>query len=95
LLDHLLGLLPRLLEPDGVAYVMQLSILSQLRTAELLEDLDLTGRVVDFGFFPFTEAFGRHREQIERVEQLSDAHHLRLGSADTMATYLLEITHRR
>ncbi|MBA2384926.1 MAG: homocysteine S-methyltransferase family protein, partial [Actinobacteria bacterium] len=42
LLDHLLGLLPRLLEPDGVAYVMQLSILSQLRTAELLEDLDLT-----------------------------------------------------
>ena len=95
LLDHLIGLLPRLLEPDGVAYVMQLSILSQLRTAELLEQVDLTARVVDFGFFPFTEAFGRHREQIERVEQLSDAHHLRLGSVDTMVAYLLEIRHRR
>jgi len=74
---------------------MQLSILSQLRTAELLEDVDLAARVVDFGFFPFTEAFGRHDEQIERVEQLSDAHHLRLGSVDTMVAYLLEIRHRR
>ncbi len=42
-----------------------------------------------------TGAFGRHREQIERVEQLSAAHHLRLGSVDTMASYLLEITHHR
>ena len=95
LLDHLIGLLPRLLEPDGVAYVMQLSILSQLRTAELLEQVDLTARVVDFGFFPFTDVFGGHSEQIDRVEQLSDAHHLRLGSVDTMASYLLEIKHRR
>ena len=92
LVDHLIGLLPRLLEPEGVAYIMQLSILSQLQTAELLEDAGLEARVVDFGFFPFTEAFERHGEQIERVEQLSDAHHLRSGTADTMVTYLLEVT---
>ena len=36
LFDHLVTLLPRLLSTDGVAYLMQLSILCQARTAELL-----------------------------------------------------------
>ena len=91
LVDHLIGLLPSLLADGGVAYLMQLSILSQLESAAHFEAAGLTGRVVDFGFFPFTEAFERNREQIERVEELSDAYHLRLGDADVMVAYLLEI----
>ena len=91
LVDHLIGLLPRLLAEGGVAYLMQLSILSQLETAAHLEAAGLTGRVVDFGFFPFSESFEPNREQIERVEQLSDAYHLRLGDADVMVAYLLEV----
>ncbi|HXH87704.1 MAG TPA: homocysteine S-methyltransferase family protein [Gaiellaceae bacterium] len=91
LVDHLVGLLPTLLEEGGVAYLMQLSILSQLETATQLEGVGLAGRVVDFGFFPFSETFERNRAQIERVEELSDAYHLRLGDANVMVAYLLEI----
>ena len=92
LLDHLIGLLPGLLSDDGVALVMQLSILSQLQTADLLQRNGLVARVVDVGFFPFTELFERNKAQIERVEDLSDAYHLRLGDQDVMVTYLLEIS---
>jgi hypothetical protein len=35
-----------------------------------------------------------NREQIARVEQLSDAWHLELGEADVIAAYLLELTRR-
>jgi len=94
LVDHLIGLLPRLLADDGVALVLQLSILSQVQTAELVERAGLTARVVDFGFFPFTPTFERHRAQIERVEQLSDAYHLTLGDEDTAVAYILEIRRR-
>ncbi len=94
LLDHLIGLLPRLLAQDGHAYLMQLSILSQLRTAELVEAQGLDARVVDIGFFPMSELFLENREQIARIEQLSDAWHLELGDTDVMAAYLLELTLR-
>jgi len=94
LLDRLVGLLPRLLEEDGIALVMQLSILSQLETAELLEREALAARVLDFTFFPFTPAFEQNRDQIARVEELSDAYHLRLGEADVMVAFLLEITRK-
>jgi S-methylmethionine-dependent homocysteine/selenocysteine methylase/SAM-dependent methyltransferase len=95
LVDHLIGLLPRLVADDGVAYLMQLSILSQLETAARLEAAGLAGRVVDHGFFPFSEAFEHNRAQIERVEELSDAYHLRLGDTDVIVAYLLEIEHGR
>ncbi|HEU4450272.1 MAG TPA: homocysteine S-methyltransferase family protein [Gaiellaceae bacterium] len=94
LLDHLLVLLPRVLEDDGRAYVMQLSILSQLRTAEILEEHGLAARVVDLGFFPLSGVFEENREQITRVEQLSDAWHLELGDEDVMVAYLLELERR-
>ena len=94
LVDHLIGLLPRLLADRGVAYVMQLSILSQLETTARLEAAHLDGRVVDFGFFPFSDSFERNRAQIERVEELSDAYHLRLADDDVMVAYLLEIERR-
>jgi len=95
LLDHLIGLLPRLIVDGGKAYVMQLSILSQLRTAELLQANGLAARVVDFAFFPFNELFATNRAQIERVEKLSDAYHLALGEEDMAVAYVLEIERAR
>ena len=92
-LDHLLTLLPDMLAADGRAYVMQISILGQLRTAELLGQVGLSSRVLDFSFFPFSPIFQANREQIAHVEQLSDAYHLELGDDDIMVMYLLEITH--
>lgn len=91
LLDHLISLLPQLLTPDGVAYVMQISILGQMRTEELLAEAGLKARVVDFSFFYFSDVFYENIEQIRRVEQLSDAYHLKLGEDDVMVMYLLEV----
>jgi hypothetical protein len=74
---------------------MQLSILSQLRTAELVEANGLKAEVVDVGFFPMSDVFRENAEQIARVEQLSDAWHLELGDQDVMAAYILELTRSR
>jgi release factor glutamine methyltransferase len=90
LLDHFLVLLPRLLADGGRALLMQLSIVGQQRTAELLEQAGLISSVVDFAFFPFGPLFESNTEQIERVEQLSDAYHLSPGGEDVMVAYLLE-----
>jgi release factor glutamine methyltransferase len=91
LIDHLIALLPRLLSPGGRAYVMQLSILGQQRTETLLQQHGMTARVVEFSPFPFTPLFAQRNAQIHRVEQLSDAYHLRFGDEDVMVAYLLEI----
>jgi homocysteine S-methyltransferase len=91
LVDHLIGLLPRLLAANGRAYVMQLSIVGQQRTQALLERHGLSARVVEFSPFPFTPLFSQRKPQIERVEQLSDAYHLKFGDDDVMVAYLLEI----
>ena len=71
---------------------MQLSVLSQQRTAELLEAAGFRARVVDYAMFGFTAEQAAAREQIARVEALSDAHHLTVGERDVMVAYLLEIT---
>jgi hypothetical protein len=94
LFDHMLALLPSLLAKDGRAYVMQLSILSERETLKQLETRGLDSRVVDFSFFEFTPVFAEHSEQIRRVEELSDAYHLRFGEVNTMIAYLLEITRK-
>ena len=70
---------------------MQLSILSQLRTDELLAELGLAARVVDFTFFPFSPLVERNLAQIERVERASDAYHLTLGDERVLVAYLLEV----
>jgi S-methylmethionine-dependent homocysteine/selenocysteine methylase/SAM-dependent methyltransferase len=92
LLDHFLRLLPKLLAPGGRAYVMQLSIIGQRATQRRLDAAGLEARVVEFSFFPFGPLFERSREQIERVEQLSDAYHIVVGDEDVMVAYLLEVT---
>jgi S-methylmethionine-dependent homocysteine/selenocysteine methylase/SAM-dependent methyltransferase len=94
LIDHLIRLLPEALADDGTAYVLQLSIIGERRTTQLLDRLGYQSRVVDFGFFEFTELFRERGEQIVRVEELSDAYHLRLGDTDVMVAYLLEITRK-
>jgi S-methylmethionine-dependent homocysteine/selenocysteine methylase/SAM-dependent methyltransferase len=94
LIDHLIELLPQALADDGVAYIMQLSIIGQERTAELLDKVGFQGRVVDYAFFPFHELFKEKQEQIERVEQLSDAYHLNLGDEEVMVAYLTEVTRK-
>jgi S-methylmethionine-dependent homocysteine/selenocysteine methylase/SAM-dependent methyltransferase len=92
LIDHLIRMLPEALAEDGTAYVMQLSIIGERRTTQLLERLGFQARVVDFGLFEFTDLFSDAHEQIARVEELSDAYHLKLGALDVMPAYLLEIT---
>jgi homocysteine S-methyltransferase len=93
-LDPVLTKLADALAPEGVAYVVQLSILSQRRTAELLAAAGLEVRVVEYGVFPFPPEFDDHRAQIGRVEQFSDAGHVRAGDRDLLVAYLLEIRAR-
>jgi S-methylmethionine-dependent homocysteine/selenocysteine methylase/tRNA1(Val) A37 N6-methylase TrmN6 len=95
LLDHLIRLLPAALADDGTAYMMQLSIIGEHRTSELLERLGYQARVVDFSFFEFSDLFSSKGEQIARVEQHSDAYHLTFGGTDVMVAYLIEITRKR
>ncbi len=92
MLDHLIRLLPDLLAEGGVAYVMQVSILGQARTAELLKEAGLKARVVDYSFFHFSPVFYENMDQIRRVEQLSDAYHLTFGEDAVMVMYLLEVS---
>jgi hypothetical protein len=92
LLDFLLRLLPTLLTDDGLAYVMQLSILGQAQTERLLAEGGLHARVADFSFFPYGPLLEENRAQIDRVEQLSDAYHLRYAGEDVVVAYLLEVT---
>ncbi len=49
LIDHLIRMLPEALADDGTAYVMQLSIIGERRTTQLLDRLGYQARVVDFG----------------------------------------------
>jgi S-methylmethionine-dependent homocysteine/selenocysteine methylase/SAM-dependent methyltransferase len=94
LIDHLIGLLPEALADDGVAYIMQLSIIGERRTTELLNKAGYRSRVVDFAFFEFHELFKDKGEQIARVEEQSDAYQLRLGGQNVMVAYLLEVTRK-
>ncbi|HZH24730.1 MAG TPA: homocysteine S-methyltransferase family protein [Solirubrobacteraceae bacterium] len=93
LLDQLLGKLGQALAPEGVAYVVQLSVLSREATDRLLAAAGLVATVVDVGLFPFPPELEGARTQIRRVEELSDAYHVQLGGHDVMAAYLLEVRH--
>jgi hypothetical protein len=71
---------------------MQLSLLSRRRTAELLDAAGFRAEVVDWAMFGFRPEHVAAREQIARVEDLSDADHLTVGDRDVVVAYLLEIT---
>jgi S-methylmethionine-dependent homocysteine/selenocysteine methylase/SAM-dependent methyltransferase len=92
LIDQLIAKLAEALAPEGVAYLMQLSILSQQRTAELLGAAGFRAEVVDWVMYGFGPEHAAAREHVARVEELSDAHHLRVGDRDVLVAYLLEVT---
>jgi release factor glutamine methyltransferase len=90
-IDHMIALLPDLLTEDGVALVMQISILGQRRTAELLAEKGYESRVIDYNFYHFSPVFKENLPQIRRVEKMSDAYHFEFGDDDVMVMYLLEV----
>jgi hypothetical protein len=92
MIDNFIGKLPALLAPGGRALLMQLSIVGQAQTSQRLARGGLSSRVVDFTFFPFGPLFSENSAQIDRVEQLSDAYHLKLGGDDVMVAYLIEVS---
>jgi S-methylmethionine-dependent homocysteine/selenocysteine methylase/SAM-dependent methyltransferase len=87
LIDHLIRILPDALADDGVAYIMQLSIIGEHRTVELLDQAGYSSRVVEFGFAELERS-----DQVLRVEERSDAYHLGLTGRDLMVAYLLEVS---
>jgi S-methylmethionine-dependent homocysteine/selenocysteine methylase/SAM-dependent methyltransferase len=95
LVDQLIAKLPEALAPEGVAYVVQLSLLSQRRTAEMLAAAGFTAQAVDYTLFAFPPELGDSRRQIGRVEELSDAYHLQVGEQEVMVAYLLEVRRAR
>jgi cyclopropane fatty-acyl-phospholipid synthase-like methyltransferase len=95
LVDQLVAKLPEALAPEGVAYVVQLSILSRETTAEMLAAHGFVAQPVDYTMFAFPSEQDESRAQIGRVEDLSDAYHLTVGEQDVMVAYLLEVRHAR
>ncbi len=93
LVDQLIAKLPEALAPEGVAYVVQLSILSQRHTADTLAARGFVAQPVDYTLFSFPPEQADSRAQIGRVEELSDAYHLSVGAEDVMVAYLLEVRH--
>ena len=92
LVDQLIAKLSEALAPEGVAYVVQLSILSQRHTADALAAARLRRAGVDYTLFSFPPEQEESRAQIGRVEELSDAYHLAVGEEQVMVAYLLEVT---
>ena len=86
--------MPDLLSEGGIAYVMQISILGQLKSAELLAESGLSAEVVDYNFFEFSGPFIEQLEQIRCVERQSDAYHFTFADTDVMVMYLLKITRK-
>ena len=93
LMDHFITILPNLLEKDGKAYLMQVSLLGQKQTERLLRAVGLQSRVIDFNLYQFSTVFEENLEQIERVEAKSDAFHFLFKDTHVMVMYLVEITH--
>ena len=95
LLDHFIKNLDNYLNPDGRAYLMQVSMLGAKRTEDLLARYGFCARVVDFNLYQFNPVFKDNLEQIQSVERLSDAYHFKFGENEhTMVMYLLEIWRR-
>ncbi len=89
--DHFLNLLPALMGTNGVAYVMQISLVGQARTESILRELGFTSRVLDFNLYNFSDVFEQNAVQIARVADESDAFYFKFGDQKVMTMYLLEI----
>jgi SAM-dependent methyltransferase len=91
LVDQVIGKLPAALAPEGVAYLTQTSILSRQQTIEQLALGGLEAQVVAWDLSELPPSYEGHLDQVREVEELSDAHHLRVGQEGALVTYLLEI----
>lgn len=91
--DQLIAKLPVALAPEGVAYLVHLSVLSQQRTAALIAEAGLVARVATYSVAPLPTALHEAMDQIERVEELTDAYHLSVGERPAVVAYLLELRH--
>jgi release factor glutamine methyltransferase len=94
LVDQVIAKLPGALAPEGTALLTMTSVLSRLRTLELLQEVGLEAQVVAWELTDLPAPYREHREQIRHVEELSDAYHLQIGESDVLVAYLLEIRHR-
>jgi len=83
-------LLPKLLKDDGIAYIMQISLLGQRETERLLREVGFRSRIVDYSLYQFSPVFLENMAQIERVEQESDAYHFTFRDSHVMVMYLIE-----
>ena len=93
LLDHFISQLPTILAGDGIAYVMQVSMLGANKTTELLQNMGYQCKVLDFNLYQFNETFKNNLPQIKQVESLSDAYHFSFDESEhVMVMYLIEIT---
>ncbi len=90
LLDYFIIGLPRYLRDDGVAYFMQISLISQVQTAQMLKKAGYESRVLDFNLYNFNSVFLENLKQIQRVEEASDAYHFTFGNEHVMGMYLVE-----
>ncbi len=95
LIDHLIRLLPEALADDGVAY-MHAAVDHRPASARSSSSRrpGYRSRVVDFAFFEFHELFRTSPPRSRASRSCSDAYHLKLGDADVMVAYLLEISDR-
>ena len=89
--DHFLERLSEMLSDDGVAYVMQISLVGQARTDIILREAGFSCQVVDFNLYNFSDVFLENREQIRRVADESDAFFMSFREQDVMVMYLLEV----
>ena len=95
LLDHLIRILPSLLEENGRALLMQISLLSQFQTSQLIGEMGMQSRVLDYQLYDFNSVFLENLEQIQRVEESSDSYHFQMGSEHVMVMYLLEVQRKQ
>ena len=91
LLDHCITLLPSLLNDNGIAYIMQISLLGQHESERLLRAAGFRSKILDYSLYQFAPVFLENLPQIERVEQASDAYHFSFGGSHVMVMYLIEV----
>lgn len=91
LLDYCIELLPDILRDNGVAYIMQVSLLGQFETQRQLQHAGFNAQVVDYSLHDFSPVFTENIAQIERVEKHSDAYHFSYGNHNVMVMYLIEV----
>jgi release factor glutamine methyltransferase len=95
LIDALIARLPVFLAREGVVYLTHTSLISQLRTMQMLSSVGMDAQVVAWHFWP-VDVPRADRPHLDQIEHVSDAFHFRVADReDIVVVYLLEIRRRR